>query len=437
MSGFTRRDFLAFASTAGLLHLNGCASKKGRNLKSNPNAKVVVLGGGFAGATSAKYLKMLDPSVKVTLIERNKFYVACPGSNQVIAGMREFADEKKPQKAANLRHDYHDLVSTYGIESVIAEATGIDTHGKTVLLEDGSRVPYDRLIVSPGIDFRWDAIAGYTEAVSETIPHAWKAGPQTILLRRQLRAMKNGGVVVITVPDNPYRCPPGPYERAALMAHYLSQHKPRSKILILDAKTQFSKQALFQQGWRDLYPGMVEWISSEKEGRIDRIESGKHLSVHTEFNKHRADVLNVIPPQMAGRLAQAARLTDASGWCPVNQLTFESTLAPGVHIIGDACDAAPMPKSAFAANAQAKVCAIAVLDLLSGSEPERIPLINHCYSFLAPDYAISITGVYAYSSSEKRLAILSTGETAPGGDRREEAEHARDWHNLIMKEVFS
>jgi sulfide dehydrogenase [flavocytochrome c] flavoprotein subunit len=437
MSGFTRRDFLTWAAATGLLGLAGCATKKGKQFKSNPNAKVVVLGGGFAGATAAKYLKMLDPALKVTLIERNKFYVACPGSNQVIAGMKEFADEKKPQKAASLRHGYDVLARNYGIESVFAEATGIDTHGKTVLLDDGSRVPYDRLIVSPGIDFRWDAIQGYSEATSETIPHAWKAGPQTIMLRRQLRAMKNGGVVVITVPPNPYRCPPGPYERASLMAHYLSQHKPRSKILIVDGKTQFTKQALFQQGWREIYPGMIEWISSEKEGRLERIDTGRRLAAHTEFNTYRADVLNVIPPQMAGKLAQSARLADATGWCPVNPLSFESTLVPGIHVIGDACDAAPMPKSAFAANSQAKVCAAAVIDLLSGNEPERASLINHCYSFLAPDYAISITGVYGYSSAEKRLTALSTGETPPNGDRHKEAEYARGWHSLIMQEVFS
>lgn len=426
MAKLSRRSFLSWASTVGLIGLMGCAGKKRRTDKSAANSRVLVLGGGFGGATAAKFLKMLDPTVKVTLIERNKTYLSCPGSNQVVAGL----DRRK-----NLQHDYKALVRNYGIEFVLAEAVGIDPHHRSVSLTDGSKVPYDRLILAPGIDFRWDAIEGYDEAASLVAPHAWQAGAQTTLLRRQLRALRNGGVVIITVPENPYRCPPGPYERASLITHFLKQFKPRSKVLVLDAKTQFVKQALFQQAWRQLYPGMIEWISSEKEGKIDRIDADQRI-VHTEFGRHRADVLNVIPPQKAGKLAQIAGLTDASGWCPVDPRTFESTIAPGVHVIGDAAIATPMPKSAFAANCQAKACAAAVLDLLTDNEPESPILINNCYSFLNPDYAISITGVYGYSSGERQLTTLSGGESPPNGDREKEAEHARSWHGLLMKEVF-
>ncbi len=426
MTNLSRRAFLGWASTAGLAGMLGCAGNRSKSAKSTANARVVVLGGGFAGATAARYLNMLDPGIKVTLIERNNYYLPCPGSNELITSL------KRPKE---LRFDYKALIKATGLESITREAKGIDVRNRTVTLADGATVPYDRLILGPGIDFRWDAIAGYDEEASLIAPHAWQAGPQTALLRRQLRAMPNGGVVLIMVPENPYRCPPGPYERASLMAHFLKRYKPRSKVLILDSKTQFSKQALFMAGWKELYPGMVEWISAEKEGRIERVDVNKRV-VHTNFNHYRANVLNVIPPQKAGKLAQLAGLVDESGWCPVDPRTFESTLAPGVHVIGDACNATPMPKSAFAANSQAKVCAAAVIDLLSEREPGPPALINHCFSLLSPDYAISITGVYEYSASEKALIATSTGETPPHGDREREAEIAHSWQTLFMKEVF-
>lgn len=429
MTQFSRRAFLGWAAMAGLAGTLGCSGNRSKPGKpSLANAKVVVLGGGFAGATAARYLTLLDPSLKVTLIERNSYYLPCPGSNEFITSL---PGHKRPKE---LRFDYKAIKAT-GVQSVTGEAKGVDIRNRAVLLADGSTVPYDRLIVAPGIDFRWDAIPGYDEEASLIAPHAWQAGPQTSLLRRQLRAMRNGDVVMIVVPQNPYRCPPGPYERASLMAHFLKRHMPRSKVLILDAKTQFSKQALFMQGWKELYPGMVEWISAEKEGRIERVDVHKR-TVHTDFGRHRANVLNVIPPQKAGKLAQIAGLVDDSGWCPVDPRSFESTLAPGVHVIGDACIATPMPKSAFAANAQAKVCAAAVVDLLSEREPGPPALINHCYSLLSPEYAISVTGVYEYSPGDKALVATATGETPPHGDREREAAMAHSWQALFMKEVF-
>jgi len=426
MARISRRSFIKWASATGGLGIFGCSPNRTWTRPGLEKARVTVVGGGFAGASVAKYLKQLDRDLEVTLVERHAHYLSCPGSNEVIAGLKR-SDE--------LYREYDSLRHIDGIRTVKAEVQAIDADRRTVRLADGSAVPYDRLIVAPGIDFRWDAIEGYDETASLSAPHAWKAGAQTTLLHRQLRAMPDGGVVLITVPSNPYRCPPGPYERASLIAYFLKHHKPRSKVLILDAKTQFSKQALFLQGWKELYPGMVEWISAEKEGKIERIDAGSRI-VHTEFGAHRADVLNVIPPQKAGKLAHRAGLTDQSGWCPIDPRTFASTRIPNVHIIGDACMATPIPKSAFAANSEAKACAAAVIDLLHGREPGVPSLINHCYSFLQPDYAISITGVYEYLQAEKQLKAVSTGETPMNGDRRKEAEHARNWQKVIAADAF-
>ncbi len=426
MAPISRRSFIKWAGEISARGTVGCSVNHPSTGSRREKARVAVVGGGFAGASAAKYLKLLNPELEVTLVEQQANYLSCPGSNEVIAGL------KQPDE---LRRKYDILRNVQGIQTVTAEAQTIDTARRTVSLADGSAIPYDRLIVAPGIDFRWDAIDGYDETASLLAPHAWKAGPQTTLLRRQLQAMPDGGVVLITAPANPYRCPPGPYERASLIAHFLKRYKPRSKVLILDAKTQFSKQSLFLQGWEELYPGMVEWISAEKEGKIERVDAQSRV-VFTEFDEHRADVLNVIPPQKAGKLAHQAGLTDQSGWCPIDPLTFESPLAPYVHIIGDACTATPMPKSAFAANSQAKICAAAVIDLLQDRKPGHPSLINHCYSFLKPDYAISITGVYKYSPTEKQLEAVSTGETPMNGDRRKEAEHARSWQKIIATDAF-
>lgn len=425
MGPLSRREFLAATLAAsGLLLLDGC-SRRPASRSSLSRAKVVVAGGGFGGRNAAKTLKRLAPKVSVTVIERHPLYTSCPGSNQVIAGLRPASD--LTHNSATPREP--------GIDILIGEITGVDARQRRITLGDGTTLPYDRLIMAPGIDFRWDSIEGYDAPASRIIPHAWRAGEQTALLARQLQAMRDGGTVVITAPDNPYRCPPGPYERASLIAHFLKHHKPRAKVLILDAKTRFSKQAAFTAAWQRLYPGMVEWVSSEHEGKIDHIDTRNRV-VHTEFNAYPADVLNVIPPQRAGYLAELAGLTDATGWCPVEPLTFESTLVPGIHVIGDACVASPMPKSAFAAQSQAKICAAAVVRLLDNLEPVAPRLINHCYSFVDPDRAISVTGVYGYQTASRTLAALSTGETAPEGDWLKEAGYARDWYRLLMEQTF-
>ncbi len=422
MTGFSRRNFIKLCGGASALGLYGCATTK-----TSPDvAKVVVIGGGFGGATLSKYVKLIDASIHVTLVEPNPVFHTCPGSNNVIAGIADLR---------SLLWNYDTLKRKYGIEVVADEAMDVDPIQKTVRLKNGPVLKYDRLIVAPGIDFRWDAIEGYDQQASALIPHAWKAGGQTQLLRSQLEAMPDGGVVMILPPANPFRCPPGPYERASLIAYYLKNHKPRSKIIILDAKTKFSKQALFMQGWKDLYPGMIEWISWVGEGDIERI-GVKSRTVFTEFGTHKADVLNIIPPQKAGAIAEKVGLTDQSGWCPIDQNTFESTLAPDIHVIGDACIATPMPKSGFSANAQAKTCALAIVNSINGKSQEQAALINTCYSYLNPDYAISVSAVYGYSNQERKLTTRSSGVTPMDADRSIEAKYARGWYRNITADTF-
>lgn len=422
MRAISRRNFMRLLGSASALGISGCAGLRSISTRKS----VVVIGGGFGGATVAKYLRMMDASIDVTLVEKNRICYICPGSNHVIAGIDELG---------SMAWDYTTLEEKYGIKIVIGEAVDVNTEDKTVFLAGGSGLRYDRLVVAPGIDFRWDAITGYDEKASALVPHAWKAGEQTELLRRQLNAMRDGGVVVIAPPANPFRCPPGPYERASLIAYYLSKKKPRSKIVILDAKTKFSKQALFVKGWQDLYPGMIEWISWADEGDIERVGI-KSRTVYTEFGTHKADVLNIIPPQKAGAIAFRIGLTDESGWCPVDQNTFESLKAPSVHVIGDACIAAPMPKSGFSANAQAKQCATSIAAFFSGRRPESSSLINTCYSFLDPRYAISVSAVYRFDARENTLVTRSSGVTPIDADRRLEAEYAQGWYKNITADTF-
>lgn len=420
-----RRRFLRLWAGCGFgWGLCGCTF--GRFVRRNGSGRVVVVGGGYGGATAARYLKLMNPDLTVTLIEPRDSYLSCPGSNETVAGLKDMS---------TLVRSYDSLRRELDIKTVNAQVARLDRSRRRAVLTDGAEVPYDRLVLSPGIDFRWDAIEGYDEAASRTVPHAWRAGPQTALLTRQIRTMSDGGVVLITAPPNPYRCPPGPYERASLIACYLKKHKPRSKILILDAKTRFSKQPAFEQAWRELYGDMVEWISSEKQGRLERIDAVAR-TVETEFDAFRPDVLNVIPPQKAGALAETSGLTDASGWCPIDPVTFTSPYDSAIHIIGDACRAGPMPKSAFSANSQAKVCAAAVVASLAGEPPPQPLLINHCYSFVAPDEAISITGVYGYSRNDGQLETRSAGETPPHGDRLREAIYARAWQRNFRTDVF-
>lgn len=392
-------------------------------------ARVVIVGGGFGGATAAKYIRRFDKSIDVTLIEPNENFVTCPFSNTVIGGLNPIS---------RITHGYQGL-DRHGIKVVHDTASRIDPAAKTVLLASGATVAYDRLIVSPGIAFKWGAIEGYDRGISTNIPHAWKAGPQTLLLRRQLEAMPDGGVFVISPPANPFRCPPGPGERISLVAHYFKKHKPKSKIVVLDPKKKFSKQGLFKEGWKKLYPGMIDYRNIDNDGVVTRVNA-KAMTLHTDFGETKADVINFIPPQKAGEIAQTSGLADKSGWCPVNQKTFESMIHKGIHVIGDASIAAPMPKSGFAASTQAKVCAAAVAAMVQGKEPGQPKFVNTCYSLVAPDYGISVAMVYGYADG-KIIKVKGSGGLSPTGAsaefRQREADYARGWYDSIARDIFA
>ncbi|ACA17460.1 Flavocytochrome c sulphide dehydrogenase flavin-binding [Methylobacterium sp. 4-46] len=395
-------------------------------LAEGAGGRVVIVGGGFGGASAARALR--DAGAAVTLVEAEPGYTACPFSNEVIVGLQPMAAQ---------RFGYEGLRAA-GIAVVQDRATGIDGARRSVALAGGGSLAYDRLILSPGIALRFDAIPGYDEAAAEAMPHAWKAGAQTDLLARQLAAMPDGGTVVMAVPGNPYRCPPGPYERASLIAWLLKARKPRSKLIVLDAKDTFSKQKLFQAAWTALYPDHLEYVPLAEGGQVTAVDPAG-MTVRTDFQDYRADVACIIPPQRAAPIAAAAGVADRSGWCPIDPVTFESRLVPGIHVIGDAAIAGAMPKSAFSANAQAKVCAQAVADLLAGRAPAAPKLINTCYSLVAPGYGISVAGVY-HPANGVLADVEGAGGTspldAPAAVRAEEAAEAAAWYRTITGEVF-
>jgi sulfide dehydrogenase [flavocytochrome c] flavoprotein subunit len=416
----TRRDVMkSAAAAAALLPMPALAQ--------GAAGRVVVIGGGFAGASCARALKALDARINVTLVEASRTFIACPFSNLVIAGMRELTAQQFG----------YDKVAAAGVTMAFSAASAVDPQGKSVTLADGNRLAYERLVLAPGIDIRWDGLPGYDEAAANVMPHAWKAGEQTTLLRRQLESMEDGGLVVISAPANPFRCPPGPYERASLIAYYLKTKKPKSKLILLDAKDAFSKQRLFQNAWKELYPNL-EWVSLSSGGKVTSVEPASKTVV-TDFSRHQAAVANIIPPQKAGRVADLAQVADRSGWCPVDPMTFESKQQPNIHVIGDAAIMGAMPKSAFSANAQAKVCAAAVAKLLAGEKPVEPRLINTCYSVVAPDYGITVAGVY-----RPKDGVLSDIEgaggvspiDAPASTRAAEARYADGWFKTITTEVF-
>lgn len=413
-------------SRRAVLSLLGAAAAVPARAQAPSSAKVVVVGGGFAGATAARALRA--GGVAVTLVEPKARYVACPMSNAVIAGLR-------PMEGQEFGYD---AVRRAGVEVAASEAKAIDAEARRVTLADGAILPYDRLVMAPGIEVRLDAVPGYDAAAAEVMPHAWQAGPQTILLRDRLAALEDGGLVVMSAPANPYRCPPGPYERASLIAHYLKTRKPRSKLILLDAKDQFSKQRLFQAAWAEFYPQHLEYVPLASGGSLSSVDA-KAGTVTTDFETYKAALATIIPPQRAAPIAVAAGVADRSGWCPVDPSTFESRVKSGIHVIGDAAIGGAVPKSAFAANAEAKVCATAILALLAGRTPAEARLVNTCYSLVAPDYGISIAGVYHPANGLLADVPNSGGMSpldAPAETRTQEARYAEDWFRTITAEVF-
>lgn len=426
MKKLNRRDFIKLSS--GSL-IAGATSLGIPNLALGSNKKVVVIGGGAGGAVAAKYIHQAG-GIDVTLIEANKEHYTCFMSNEVIGGGRDIK---------TIRHGYDNL-KRHGINVVISKATGVDAESKIVTTASGDTFNYDRLVVSPGIDFKWGAIDGYDQAAAEKMPHAWKAGPQTTLLRKQLEAMDDGGLVILAPPGNPFRCPPGPYERTCQIAHYLKNHKPKSKILVLDAKDKFSKQGLFTQGWKARYDGMIDWVPAADTGGGVVSVDPDNMTVSTDFDEYKAAVVNFIPPQKAGSIAHTAGLTDESGWCPVDLGTFESKMHKGIYVIGDASIATGMPKSGYAANSQAKVCAAAVLAALNDDEMVDPSYVNTCYSLVAPDYGISVAAVYRLAADRSKIEKVAGGLTpsdASADALEREVQYAYSWYDNMVADMFA
>ncbi|MDA8255093.1 MAG: FAD/NAD(P)-binding oxidoreductase [Betaproteobacteria bacterium] len=420
-----RRSFLklvgAGAGAAGLPMIGRAAELMPKGAK-----RVVVIGGGYGGTIAAKYIRMMDKSIEVVMIERNDHFVSCPFSNLYIGGILK--------DLTPLTIKYDKLASNHGVKVVQAEVTAIDPAAKVVTTSKGT-VSYDRLIVSPGIDFRLEEMKGYDAAAMEKMPHAWKAGPQTVLLRKQLEAMKDGGNMVMAVPLAPYRCPPGPYERASMVAHYLKKNKPKSKLIVLDANPDItSKGGLFKKGWKDNYEGIINYRPAKKVTEVN----AQAMSVMVEgIEEVKGDVINVIPPQRAGQIAVAAGLVgDDKNWCPVNATTFESTKQAGIHVIGDACVAGAMPKSGYSANSEAKVCATNIVALMNGKEITDLSGINTCYSYITDKDAVSVASVYAVKEG-KIVAVPNSGGVSPAdfSAAKLEAIYAESWLRNILTEM--
>jgi sulfide dehydrogenase [flavocytochrome c] flavoprotein chain len=424
-----RRQFihsLGIGSTLGATGLlSGCASVSGKG------PKVVVVGGGYGGATAAKYVRMWsDYGIQVTLVEPNATFVSCPISNLVVGGSKTMADITIP---------YDNLGKRHGVTVVRDMVTSIDADKRIVKLAGGSELPYDRLILSPGVDFMWEALPGMAApGAQDKVLHAWKAGAQTVSLRKQLESMPDGGVYALSIPLAPYRCPPGPYERACQVAHYFSKAKPKSKVLVLDANEDVtSKAALFKKAWAERYKGILEYRPKHTVTEVDAVTN----TLKFEFNDNvRADVLNVIPPMRAGSIAVQTGLATANKrWCEVDFLTFESVAAKNIHVLGDSIQIAPaMPKSGHMANQHGKTCAAAVVALLTGQESNSMPVYNNtCYSFVSDEDAVHVASVHRYDKDKKTmLAVAGSGGVSSAASELE-GRYALAWAQNIWADTLA
>jgi NADPH-dependent 2,4-dienoyl-CoA reductase/sulfur reductase-like enzyme len=398
-----------------------------RPLLAQGKARVVIVGGGFGGANCARALRKIGPKVSVTLVEANPVYTAPPHSNAVLGGLTGIRSQQFG----------YDGLKALGIDVMLSPLTGVDHGKRTVTLADGQALSFDRLVVSPGIAFQDNAIEGYNRAAMRKMPPAFTSGGEIEALRRQLEALENGKAVIITVPVNPARCPPAPYERASLIAHYLKTAKPRSKVIVLDAKDSFTMQKLFEAAWKDLYPGLIEWVGLSDGGAPKAVDAAT-MTVMTDFDKFTGGVVNIIPPQTAGKAAALAGVADRTGWCPVDPLTFESKLQKSIHVIGDAAIAGAMPRSASAAQSQGAICAAAISVLLADRQPATPILKSSCFSMIAPDYAISQRGTYRPADGqyvEAEPVVISPAAASPAV-RAEEAKEADNWFHRITSETF-
>lgn len=417
---FDRRDFLKLGGATALLAAAGCATTAGK-------ARVVVIGAGFGGATAAKYIRLWDPAIEVVLVERANIFTSCPMSNLVLGGSANMEQ---------IRHSY-DGLRKYGVQVVFDEAIAVDAGKKSVKLESAGDLSYDRLIVAPGIDFLFNEVQGYQEAMgARRVLHAWKAGAQTIELKQQLEKMKDGGVYVLSVPVAPYRCPPGPYERASQVASYFKKAKPRSKVLVLDANPDVtSKGPLFKRAWEDLYKGIIEYRGNAKAVGVDP----KGGVVKLEVEDVKGDVLNVVPPHRAGDIALKAGLINANNrWCGVDWRTMESTAVKGVHVLGDATLSAPgMPKSGSMANQQGKLCAWAVVALINGQGPDPAPkIVNTCYSMVSDSEAVHVASVHTWDDGQKTLIPVKGAGGVSSARSELEGNYAWAWANNIWQDTL-
>ncbi len=416
-----RRTFIGTAAAA-------TAALYAPNVLSQAAGRVVVIGGGTGGATAARYLaKDSKGALDVTLIEPTRTYYTCFFSNLYIGGFRDFA---------SIGHNYGKLVSEYGVNVVHDWATGVDRDAKTVALAGGGSVPYDRLVISPGIDFVDGAVPGWDLSAQNTMPHAYKAGSQTQLLKSQLESMPEGGVFAMVAPPNPFRCPPGPYERICMAAHLLKEKNPTAKIMVIDPKPKFSKQALFQEGWDTHYSGMIEWIGPDFGG--DKVEvRPDSMEVVVDGEAMKVDACNVIPKQKAGRIAELAGVTNDAGWAPVVPATFQSKADENIHVLGDASQQGDMPKSGFSANSQAKVAANAIRGALTGSKVFPAKFANTCWSLIDTNDGVKVGA--SYEATEEKVAktdgfISQTGEDA--ALRKQTYEESLGWYAGITTDMF-
>ena len=426
-----RRELIQAIFGAGfgggmLAALPGCATSGA----VPASAKVVVVGGGYGGATAAKYVRLLSArAVDVVLIEPNRSFVSCPISNLVVGGVRQLADITTS----------YDGLRAHGVNVVHDSVTAIDAARKTVRLAGGAEIRYDKLVLSPGVDLMFDSVQGLRQAQADgQVLQAWKAGPETVALFKQIEAMRDGGVFAITIPEAPYRCPPGPYERASLVAAYLKAYKPRSKVLILDANPDVtSKGPLFKKAWTELYPGMVEYRGQHKTTAVDAATRTVKFEVQEDV---KADVLNVLPPMRAGAIAVQAGLANSNArWCNVDYRSFESTAAPDIHVLGDAIQVAPaMPKSGHMANAHAKVCAAAIVARLAGAEIDANPMLtNTCYSFVSPAEVIHVASVHEYVAAEKTFKTVAGSGGVSAARSQLEATYAMGWARNIWADALA
>jgi NADPH-dependent 2,4-dienoyl-CoA reductase/sulfur reductase-like enzyme len=423
MTGLTRRQFGLFAGASA------AALSLPTYLRAQGKPRVVVIGGGAGGATAARYIaKDSDGAIDVTLIDDSEMFTTCFFSNLYVGGYRSFE---------SITHSYDTLQSSYGITKVTGRASSVDRAAKTVTMADGSSIPYDRLVVSPGIDLIWDSVAGYSEELSEIAPHAWKAGPQTQFLKAKLDAIENGQQILMVAPPNPYRCPPGPYERASMMAHVLKQKGlTDAKVIILDPKPKFSKQGVFQEGWEKYYSGMIEWYGPDVHGGIEGIDVNAG-TVETGLDTFKGAMMNVIPAQKAGEIAASAGLTDDSGFCPIDAASMRSTVDEAIFVIGDACIAGDMPKSGFSANSQAKVASMNIRGDLVGSKVFPAKYANTCWSLIETGDAIKVGAQYApgdgkIASTQSFISQMNEEDAL----RKANYEESVGWYAGITADMF-